>query len=109
MTELERTAEQVQLALEIPADLLYFQGHFPGSPILPGVVQTEWSLILGRRYFSLPPRFLGLQALKFQRVITPGMRVVLELQHDAAKSQLAFRLHSEAGQHASGRFLLGAA
>jgi len=109
VTELERTAEQVQLVLEIPADLLYFQGHFPGSPILPGVVQTEWSLILGRRYFSLPPRFLGLQALKFQRVITPGMRVVLELQHDAAKSQLAFRLHSEAGQHASGRFLLGAA
>ena len=60
-------------------------------------------------YFDLPPRFLGLQALKFQRVITPGMRVLLELQHDAAKSQLSFRLHSEGGQHASGRFLLGAA
>ncbi len=109
VSELERGSEHVLLALEIPADLLYFQGHFPGSPILPGVVQTDWSLTLGRRYFDLPPRFLGLQALKFQRVITPGMRVLLELQHDAAKSQLSFRLHSEGGQHASGRFLLGAA
>lgn len=109
VTELERSAEQVQLALDIPADLLYFRGHFPGSPILPGVVQTDWSLTLGRRYFDLPPRFLGLQALKFQRVITPGMRVLLDLQFDTAKSQLSFRLHSDAGQHASGRFLLGAA
>lgn len=109
VTELERNAERVQLALDIPADLLYFRGHFPGSPILPGVVQTDWSLTLGRRYFDLPSRFQGLQALKFQRVITPGMRVLLELQFDAAKSQLSFRLHSDAGQHASGRFLLGAA
>lgn len=109
VSELERSSEHVQLALDIPADLLYFRGHFPGSPILPGVVQTDWSLALGRRYFDLPPRFLGLQALKFQRVITPGMRVLLDLQFEAGKSQLSFRLHSEGGQHASGRFLLGAA
>jgi len=109
VTELQRSTGQVQLALDIPADLLYFRGHFPGAPILPGVVQTDWSLTLGRRYFNLPPRFLGLQTLKFQRVITPGMRVLLDLQFDTAKSQLSFRLHSDAGQHASGRFLLGAA
>ncbi|NUT62308.1 AMP-binding protein [Herbaspirillum sp. C9C3] len=109
VTELQRSTGQLQLALDIPADLLYFRGHFPGAPILPGVVQTDWSLTLGRRYFNLPPRFLGLQTLKFQRVITPGMRVLLDLQFDTAKSQLSFRLHSDAGQHASGRFLLGAA
>ncbi|WP_058896567.1 AMP-binding protein [Herbaspirillum rubrisubalbicans] len=109
LTELQRAADQVQLALEIPPDLLYFQGHFPGSPILPGVVQTDWSLLLGRRYFTLPPRFLGLNALKFQRVITPGMRVLMDLHYDAAKAVLSFRLYSEGGQHASGRFQLGPA
>ncbi len=104
---LQVSGQHVQLALQVPPDLLYFNGHFPGAPILPGVVQTDWALALGRRYFALPPRFLGVSALKFQRVVTPGMTVTLDLQYDADKATLAFRLHSEGGQHASGRFLLG--
>ncbi|MBO9538214.1 AMP-binding protein [Herbaspirillum sp.] len=107
ITELQRSENTVQLSLCIPDDLLYFEGHFPGAPILPGVVQTDWALALGRRCFDLPPRFLGMAALKFQRVISPGATVTLDLQYDAAKGALSFRLHSEAGQHASGRFMLG--
>lgn len=107
--EIERSQQRVVLALQVPRDLLYFDGHFPGAPILPGVVQTDWALTLGRRYFALPPRFLGLQALKFQRVIVPGASVTLELQHDTERQALSFQLHSDGQQHASGRFLLGAA
>jgi acyl-coenzyme A synthetase/AMP-(fatty) acid ligase/3-hydroxymyristoyl/3-hydroxydecanoyl-(acyl carrier protein) dehydratase len=98
---------QVTLALHVPHDLLYFQGHFNDAPILPGVVQLDWALTLARRYFDLPPHCLGMQALKFQQVIRPGADIMLELQHDADKNALAFRLHSAAGQHASGRILLG--
>ncbi|EJN09279.1 AMP-binding protein [Herbaspirillum sp. YR522] len=105
--EIERSQHRVVLALQVPLDLLYFDGHFPATPILPGVVQTDWALSLGRRYFALPPRFLGLQALKFQRVIVPGASVTLELQHDTERQALSFQLHSEGQQHASGRFLLG--
>lgn len=107
VTELLRTGEEARLSLRVPENLLYFEGHFPHAPILPGVVQTDWALALGRRCFALPPRFLGVAALKFQRVITPGATVTLELQYDAAKAALSFRLHSGSGQHASGRFLLG--
>ena len=107
ITELARSENTAQLSLHVPADLLYFEGHFPGAPILPGIVQTDWALALGRRCFDLPPRFLGMAALKFQRVIMPGATVTLDLQYDAAKGALSFRLHSEAGQHASGRFMLG--
>ena len=104
----EQDAQRVVLALTIPADLLYFDGHFPGAPILPGVVQTDWAISYGRRYFDLPPHFAGMQALKFQQVILPGASVTLELQHDTQKSVLNFRIHSEAGAHASGRILFGA-
>lgn len=107
--EITRTTEHVVLSLHVPPDLLYFDGHFDQAPVLPGVVQTDWALALGRRYFSLPPRFAGMQALKFQRVITPGTTVTLELRHDTARGSLAFTLHSEGGQHASGRFVLEAA
>jgi acyl-coenzyme A synthetase/AMP-(fatty) acid ligase len=105
----QRSDTQVTLDLHISTDLLYFQGHFPGTPILPGVVQLDWALTLGRQYFNLPPVFLGMRALKFQNVIRPGSDIVLELKYEAASSALSFRLHSSIGQHASGRILLGVA
>ena len=105
---LEQEPQRVLLELTVPADLLYFNGHFEGAPILPGVVQLDWAISYGRRYFALAPHFLGLLGLKFQRAITPGMVVQLELLHDLQKSSLAFRLFSVAGQHASGRITFGA-
>src|SRR5450830_125169 len=106
-TLIQRTDTQVTLQLHIPENLLYFEGHFPEAPILPGVAQVNWALELGRQYLPLPPDCVGMQALKFQRVIVPGATVSLELEHDMQKSALAFRLHSADGQHASGRILLG--
>ena len=108
-TLVQRSETQVVLQLHVPEDLLYFQGHFPETPILPGIVQVNWAWELGRQYFDLPPHFLGMQALKFQCVILPGASVMMELEHDREKSALAFRLYFSGAQHASGRILLGSA
>jgi acyl-coenzyme A synthetase/AMP-(fatty) acid ligase len=104
---LEQEPRRVLLELCAPANLLYFDGHFPGAPILPGVVQADWAIAYGRQYFALPPRFLGMSALKFQNVIRPGQAVRLELLHDVAKGRINFRYLSELGQHAGGRILFG--
>ncbi|HEX7641724.1 MAG TPA: AMP-binding protein [Burkholderiaceae bacterium] len=101
--ELERDALHVGLEAEVPEDLLYFDGHFPGAPVLPGVVQLDWAMDLGRKTFALPPYFHGINALKFQHMIQPGARITLELTHDPLKQTLQFRYVSAAGQHASGR------
>src|SRR5450830_36424 len=108
-TLVQRSETQVVLQLHVPEDLLYFQGHFPETPILPGIVQVNWAWELGRQYFDLPPHFLGMQALKFQCVILPGASVMMELEHDREKNALAFRLYFSGAQHASGRILLGSA
>ena len=107
--ELERGEASVKLSLTVPPDLLYFDGHFPASPILPGVVQLDWAIARGRHYFAPPPVFRDVAMLKFQQVIAPGATVQLELAWDAAKSSLQFKYLSEAGQHASGRVLFAAA
>lgn len=107
--ELERGVAQVRLELTVPPDLLYFDGHFPGSPILPGVVQVDWAIARGRAYFDMPPVFRDIAMLKFQQVIAPGATAQLELAWDPAKSSLQFKYLSEAGQHASGRVLFAAA
>jgi len=105
---LERDAQRVLIELVMPDNLLYFEGHFPGSPILPGVVQVDWAVLYGRQYLELPSCFQEIQMLKFQRFITPGMALSLELKHDSLKSCLVFRYFTQAGQHASGRIVFGA-
>jgi 3-hydroxymyristoyl/3-hydroxydecanoyl-(acyl carrier protein) dehydratase len=105
--ELERSPGRVLLELVVPADLLYFDGHFTVAPVLPGVVQVDWAIFYGREHFALAPAFCGIQALKFQQMIQPGVPVQLELVHDQAKESLNFRYISAAGAHASGRILFG--
>ncbi|MBN8226618.1 AMP-binding protein [Corallococcus macrosporus] len=104
---LERSAERALLEVEVPANSPYFDGHFPGSPILPGVVQLEWALLLGREHFALPPDFLRLETLKFQQVIAPGTKLTVELTWAKESGRLGFKLTSAAGSHASGRIVLG--
>ncbi|MEP7073200.1 MAG: AMP-binding protein [Nitrosospira sp.] len=103
--QLEREEHRVVLQSTIPSNLFYFGGHFPGAPILAGVVQIDWAIAYGHRYFALPPLFRGMQALKFLKVIRAEIPIRLELTHDFEKQSLNFRYFSDIGQHASGRIL----
>ncbi|WP_258194459.1 AMP-binding protein [Janthinobacterium sp. PAMC25594] len=106
---IERSAEgetpRLLFELRIPANLFYFDGHFTGAPLLPGVVQVEWALHFARQHLALPARFRAMHALKFQQPVLPDRPVRLALEYDALKASLQFRYLSDAGQHASGRIL----
>lgn len=106
---LRREARQAELELELSPALAAFDGHFPQAAILPGVAQLDWAIRFGREAFALPPRFLRMEALKFQQVLRPGARVALSLEWLPEKGALQFRYQSAAGTHASGRVLFGEA
>ena len=102
----KRTASEVQLELRIPADLVYFDGHFDGAPVLPGVAQIQWAIMFAREQFDIGRGFTRLEAVKFSRPIRPGTAVRLTLEWRAAVSSIAFSFDSEAGRHASGRIIV---
>ncbi len=106
---IERDSEHAFFELVAPRNLVYFDGHFHGQPILAGVVQIDWVIAYGRRYFDLPPLFRAIQALKFQRVITPDTPFRLELVYEPARTTLSFKISTALGTHASGRVLFGGA
>ncbi len=107
MRLLSHSAHAAELSLHIDAGLPQFDGHFPGHPVLPGVAQIDWAIRFGRELFALPPRFCGLDALKFQQIISPGLTVALSLSFKAEQGQLSFKYSSPRGLHASGRVLFG--
>jgi acyl-CoA synthetase (AMP-forming)/AMP-acid ligase II len=106
---LAKDVEHAVFELIAPRDLLYFDGHFPNRPILPGVVQVNWAIYYARQCFDLPPSFRAIRGLKFQRVISPEMPFTLELVHEPSKCSLSFKISSHLGSHSHGRILFGAA
>lgn len=103
-------ADELQLNLVVPPDLAYFSGHFPRAPVLPGVVQVEWAMKLSQRLLDLPPRFAGMEVLKFQQLVRPGDSLTLTLCFDEQRSKLHFAFrNSEGAPCSSGRIVLEAA
>jgi len=106
---LEKSRQHAVFELTGPSNLLYFDGHFPGQPILPGVVQLDWVIRFGQECFELPAEFRAVHGLKFRRVIPPDMPFILELDHRPGTATLDFKILSDLGTHASGRVLFGPA
>lgn len=95
------------LQLRVPPDLAYFSGHFPKAPVLPGVVQVEWALNLGRQLLKLDGAFAGMEVLKFQQLVRPGDEIQLHLRFDAERRKLYFAYRNDTATCSSGRILLG--
>lgn len=98
--------DQWQLELEVPLDLAYFTGHFPSTPVLPGVVQIDWAQHLAQQYLQLPIHFAGMEVLKFQQLVRPGDRIQLQLRFDASRHKLYFSYQQGENAVSSGRILL---
>lgn len=103
----EGSGNAAAATLDVGEHLAIFDGHFPGTPIVPGVAQLDWVMALAPQRLPVPARerFLRLDVLKFQGVIRPGSQVRLDLEWLPDKLALAFRLTSAAGPHASGRIV----
>lgn len=99
-----------RLELQVPLDLAHFTGHFPQTPVLPGVVQIDWAQQLARQLIDdLPARFAGMEVLKFQQLVRPGDRLQLSLRFDAGRGKLYFAYRNDEAACSSGRILLEAA
>ncbi|PRA64851.1 AMP-binding protein [Pseudomonas sp. MYb187] len=99
---------ELHLQLAVSADLAYFSGHFPQTPVLPGVVQVDWAIELGQALLDCPRRFVGMEVIKFQRVVRPGDLLELQLRFDSERGKLYFTYSAAGETCSSGRIVLEA-
>ncbi len=92
-----------EIALIVPRDLHFVRGHFPGAPVVPGVVQIKWAISLAQQYLGIGHDFAAMENVKFQRAMTPESRVTLTLEYVAAAHTLRFSFASVDGRYSSGR------
>jgi 3-hydroxymyristoyl/3-hydroxydecanoyl-(acyl carrier protein) dehydratase len=102
-TVLRREAgEEEVFVLALEPDHLVFQGHFPGNPILPGVVQVDWAIRLGTQAFGPLGDFQGISNLKFMSIIQPLEPLELRLTFDREAGKLGFRYEGSTGRKSTG-------
>jgi 3-hydroxymyristoyl/3-hydroxydecanoyl-(acyl carrier protein) dehydratase len=84
------------------------EGHFPGSPLVPGVVQVQWAVQAARRLAGMP-RVGRLEGLKFKAPIRPGQRVEVAVTLSASGDSIQFRISCGETIFSSGRCVLHSA
>jgi beta-hydroxyacyl-ACP dehydratase FabZ len=71
----------------VSANEQFFQGHFPGAPVMPGVLIVEAMAQCGAVMFlqGIPERdqklffFGGIDKARFRKPVVPGDQLILEL------------------------------
>ena len=78
----------------VKGDEFFLQGHFPGNPIVPGVIQCE--MIAQTAVALLPdcngktPLYTGLNNVKFKNPLLPGDTAVMTVELTARKGVFCF-------------------
>jgi 3-hydroxyacyl-[acyl-carrier-protein] dehydratase len=76
----------VEAGYLVTGDEAFLTGHFPGNPIVPGVIQLEAlaqagavAILSDPRYAGRLPLFGGVEKARFRRVVRPGEELSLSV------------------------------
>ena len=61
----------------VRGDEFFLRGHFPGNPVMPGVIQCEiiaqtGGVLLGEKLSGHTPLYAGIDKVRFRRMVKPG-------------------------------------
>lgn len=94
---LDLDARTIEVHAQVPETSTVFEGHFPGHPLMPGVLlieamaQTCGWLLIGLNGFSRMPFLAAVKEAKLRTFVTPGQALSIagNLVHDGSGFAIA--------------------
>lgn len=83
-------------------------GHFPGKPVVPGVLMLEHVLDAVERWLGVPHDVLRWPQVKFAQPLLPGQAATIELERQPGHGRVRFRVLREQALLASGELEIAA-
>jgi 3-hydroxyacyl-[acyl-carrier-protein] dehydratase len=88
----DRDAKRIEARSTVPDASPVFEGHFPGHPLVPGVLLTETMaqasgyLVLGVMNFTHMPFLMAVDKARFRTFVGPGTILSIEarLEHEGS-------------------------
>lgn len=106
---LERTDKTIKTVYQVTGEEDFFKGHFPGNPIMPGVLLQEATFQSGALLMTHlePDAKLGVvsrvQDVKFKNFVKPGDLLEIEVSLD---EQLANAFYMKAKMRVAGKVVM---
>ena len=97
IVDLDLAAQAIRTEARVPTASTIFEGHFPGYPLMPGVLlieamaQTAGWLVIGVTGFTRMPFFAALKQAKLRSFVMPGQALALsaKLLHEGSGFAMA--------------------
>jgi 3-hydroxyacyl-[acyl-carrier-protein] dehydratase len=92
IVDLKLDERTIRTEATVPTASTIFEGHFPGYPLMPGVLlietmaQTSGWLIIALTKFTRMPFFAAVRQAKLRSFVTPGQKldVTAKIEHDGS-------------------------
>jgi 3-hydroxymyristoyl/3-hydroxydecanoyl-(acyl carrier protein) dehydratase len=82
--------DTAEIQIELVPEMIWFEGHFPGQPVLAGIAQVHIASLWAELAWNWRPPSGNLKRLKFKKILIPGDVVELKLVRSLEKQQLGF-------------------
>ncbi len=103
------------LKCRIEPDMVWFNGHFPGNPVYPGVAALDLVVRSLRHFFGFDSEsfIMTIPQIKFPKPVFPGAALTLSVSWNAPDLKCAFQIMETAESdhagspavHASGKII----
>ena len=96
IVEISEDRERIVGLKNLTFNELFFQGHFPGNPVMPGVLQLEAMAQVAGVMLNLREGnqgriayFMSINNAKFRRMVKPGDQLRMEIEAVRLRSRIA--------------------
>ncbi len=76
----------------VPSELMFFQGHFPGAPVMPAFVQLLFVVGHIRDVWPDLAHVVGSKRMKFRSPMRPGDDIRITLERVSGRNEVAFKI-----------------